>query len=123
MSSLTDDPERQPLLPPGQQSVESSETTGNVTTSVTNDDLLPIQADASEPDGPDLERKTYLSTVLWYTVWLAVGTLTLVLFIKGFMDACDVDVSLLYCIPRLTEFDMLGSSISRRLSRVLSEAG
>ena len=93
MSSLTDDPERQPLLPPGQQSVESSQTTGNVTVTATNDDLLPIQADASEPDP---EQKTYLSTVLWYTVWLAAGTLALVLFIKGFMDACDVDVSLLY---------------------------
>ncbi|KAF8465131.1 mitochondrial carrier domain-containing protein [Russula ochroleuca] len=88
MSSLTDDPERQSLLPPRQQSVEGSQTTGNVTTTVTNDDPLPIQADASEPD---LEQKTYLSTVLWYTVWLAVGTLILVLFIKGFMDACDID--------------------------------
>jgi hypothetical protein len=78
---------------PRQQSVESSQTTGNVTTTVTNDDPLPIYPDASMPD---LEEKANLSTVLWYTVWVAAGTLTLVLFIKAFIDAGDVDVSLLY---------------------------
>jgi hypothetical protein len=93
MSPLTDDPERQPLLPPGQQSVESSQTTGNVTTTVTNDDLLAINADASIPD---VEEKASLSVVLWYTVWVAAGIFILVLFIKAFIDAGDVEVSLLY---------------------------
>jgi hypothetical protein len=93
MSPITDDPEHQPLLPSRQQSVESSQTTGNVTTTVTNDDLLPINA--ADASMPDVEEKASLSTALWYTIWVAAGTLALVLFIKAFIDAGDVDVSLL----------------------------
>ena len=101
MSSLTDDPERQPLLPPRPQSVERSQTTGNVTTTVTNDDELPIDADA-DTSKPDFEEKANLSTILWYTIWVTAGILILVFFIKGFIDAGDVDVSLLQYISCLT---------------------
>jgi hypothetical protein len=45
---------------------------------------------------PDVEEKASLSTIFWYTIWVAAGTLALVLFIKAFIDAGDVDVSLLY---------------------------
>ena len=92
MSTLTDDPERQPLLPSTQQSVESSQTTENVTTTVTNDDPLPIYADTNKPDP---EERAHLSTILWYTALVAAGILALVFFIKGFIDAGDVDVSVI----------------------------
>ena len=91
MSQLTDDPERQPLLAPQQQSVESVQITGNITTPHAPDDSPPIDTDASNPG---VEKKPSLSTILWYTIWVALGIITLVFFIKGFYDACDVNVSL-----------------------------
>jgi hypothetical protein len=91
MSQLTDDPERQPLLPPQQQSVETSQTTGNVTTTETHDDSLSIDTDVSNPG---LEKKPSLFTILWYTICLAGGIAAAVFFIKGFYDACDIHVSL-----------------------------
>src|ERR1700676_4989956 len=96
MSQLTDDPERQPLLPPQQQSVENSQTTGNITTTDTNDDSPPIDTDASNP-GP--KKKPPLSTILWYTIWVVAGIIALVFFIKGFYDASDINVSLLSLTP------------------------
>jgi hypothetical protein len=94
MSQLTDDPERQPLLPPQQQNVENSQTTGNITTtdSDTHDDSLPTDTDATNPV---LEKRPSLFTILWYTILVAVGIIVLVFFIKGFYDACDISVSLL----------------------------
>jgi hypothetical protein len=98
MSQLTDDPERQPLLPPQQQSVEDSQTTGNIATtdSDTHDDSPPTDTDASNP-GP--EKKPPLSTILWYTTWVVVGIIALVFFIKGFYDAADINVSVLSLTP------------------------
>ncbi len=93
MSQLTDDPERQPLLPPQQQGVENSQTNENITTTITDDDSPPIVTDASNPDLE--EKKPSLSTILWYTIWVAAGVIALVFFIKGFYDARDVNVSLL----------------------------
>lgn len=90
MSTSLDDTERQPLLPPQQRSVDDPQTIGNVTATATPDDL-PTDANVTKPD---LEVKTYLWTVLWYTILVAVGILILVFFIKGFIDAGDVDVSL-----------------------------
>jgi hypothetical protein len=94
MSQLTDDPERQPLLPPQQQNVENSQTTGNITTtdSDTHDDSQPTDTDATNPV---LEKRPSLFTILWYTILVAVGIIVLVFFIKGFYDACDISVSLL----------------------------
>ena len=100
MSQLTDDPERQPLLPPKQQSVENSQASGNITTTdsdtSTHDDSPPIDTDANNPV---LEKKTSLFTILWYTICVAVGIIALVFFIKGFYDACDIHVSLLSLTP------------------------
>lgn len=96
MSQLTDDPERQPLLPPQQQSVENSQTTGNITTTDTHDDSQPIDTNASTPD---LEKKPSLFTILWYTICAAAGIIVLVFFIKGFYDACDINVSLPVLTP------------------------
>jgi hypothetical protein len=93
MSTLTDDPERQPLLPPQRQGVDDSQTAENATATVPSDDL-PTNADAAKPDA-DVEGRTYLWTVFWYIIWTAAGILILVFFIKGFIDAGDVDVSLL----------------------------
>lgn len=96
MSQLTDDPERQPLLPPQQQSVENSQTTGNITTTDTHDESPPIDTDAGNPV---LDKKPSLFMILWYTIWVAVGIIALVFFIKGFYDACDINVSLLSLTP------------------------
>ena len=90
MSQLTDDPERQPLLPPQQQSTENSQTTGNITTTDTHDDSPPIDTDASNPS---LEKKPSLFTILSYTISVGAGIIALVFFIKGFYDACDINVS------------------------------
>jgi hypothetical protein len=96
MSQLTDDPERQPLLAPQQQSAENTQTIGNIITSDTPDDSPPIDTDDSSPG---LEKKPSLSTILWYTIWVALATIVLVFFIKGFYDACDINVSLLSLTP------------------------
>jgi hypothetical protein len=96
MSQLTDDPERQPLLLPQQQSVENSQASGNITTTDTQEDSPAIDTDAGNPV---LEKKTSLFTILWYTIWVAVGIIVLVFFIKGFYDACDINVSLLSLTP------------------------
>jgi hypothetical protein len=99
MSQLTDDAERQPLLPPQQQSVENSQTTGNISTTDTHDDdSAPIDTD-TDASNPGLEKKPSLFTILWYTVWAALGIIALVFFIKGFYDACDIHVSLLSLTP------------------------
>lgn len=92
MSMPTDDPERQPLLPPQRQGIDDSQTAENVTATVTSDDL-PTNADADAAK-PDIEGNPYLWTVLWYIIWIAAGILILVFLIKGFIDAGDVDVSL-----------------------------
>jgi len=89
MPTLADDPERQPLLPPQQPSVESHETTGNVTATIPNEDLPP-DADSIKPD---VEEKSYRWKVLWYAIWVAAGTFTLVLFIQAFINAGDANVS------------------------------
>jgi hypothetical protein len=120
MSPLMDDPERQPLLPPQQQGVESPENTGNITTTVTNDDSPTTDTDTDARNSV-LEKMPNLSTVLWYTIWLVAGIIVLVFFIKGFMDACDINVGLLSLMLH-TVLTFLGSSISRRLSRAPSEA-
>ncbi|KAI9453679.1 mitochondrial carrier domain-containing protein [Russula earlei] len=77
----TDDPERQPLLPP------LAEINGIVTSTISDEDR-PTNDDANKPD---TEEKAYPWTILWYVVWAAAGTLSLVLFIKAFIDAGDVD--------------------------------
>jgi hypothetical protein len=92
MSTSLDDAERQPLLSPQQRSVDDSQNIGNVAATVTPDDS------STDPTlnvaKPDLEVKTYLWTVLWYTILVVAGVFILVFFIKGFIDAGDVDVSL-----------------------------
>lgn len=120
MSTPTDDPERQPLLPSREQSDESSQTTGNVTTTVTDEDPLPIYVDTSKPNP---EERAHMSTILWYTVWVAAGILALVFFIKGFIDAGDVKVSRPYLSLDPVWHSGYCSSISRRLLKELSEAG
>ncbi len=91
MSTPIDDPERQPLLSPQQLNVDNPEASGSVAATDPTDDLA-TDADVLRPE---VERKTYPWTVLWYTILVVAGTLILVLFIKGFIDAGDVDVSLL----------------------------
>jgi hypothetical protein len=87
MSTVTDDGERQPLL-------QGSQPTESISTSVlVADPETPTDADAAKPDS--VERTTDVWTVLWYIILVSGGTLALVFFIKGFIDAGDVDVSLL----------------------------
>jgi hypothetical protein len=95
MSTLTNDPERQPLLLPEQQGVDNSRTAENVTATVPSDDPLSNDNVAK----PDIEEKTHLWTALRYTIGVVGGVLILVFFIKGFIDAGDVDVCLLWLAP------------------------
>jgi len=92
MSTSLDNAERQPLLSPQQRSVDDSQTIEYVTATVTPDsDDSPTDANVTKPD---LEVKTYLWTLLWYFILVVAGIFVLVFFIKGFIDAGDVDVSL-----------------------------
>jgi len=90
MSTSLDNAERQPLLSPQQRSVDDSQTIEYVTATVTPDDS-PTDANVTKPDP---EVKTYLWTLLWYFILVVAGIFVLVFFIKGFIDAGDVDVSL-----------------------------
>ncbi|KAI0251611.1 mitochondrial carrier [Lactifluus subvellereus] len=86
MSTLPDDGERQPLL-------QGSQPTEDINISVpVADPEIPTDPDAAKPD--PVEQTTYLWTVLWYIILALGGTLVLVFFIKGFIDAGDVDFDL-----------------------------
>ena len=103
MSTSLDDAERQPLLSPQQRSIDDSQNIENVAATLTPDDS-PTDP-TLDVTKPDLEVKTYLWTVLWYTILVVAGVFILVFFIKGFIDAGDVDVSLY--LSHLTKFDIL----------------
>lgn len=90
MSTLTDDQERQPLLPPKPPTIENY-TTGNVTVTAANDGL---QTDV-DANNLDPQEKTYLWAALWYLVLVVAGAVAVAFFIKGFIEAGDVDVGLL----------------------------
>lgn len=118
MSTSLDNAERQPLLSPQQRSVDDPQTIEYVTATVTPDDS-PTDADVTKPD---VEVKTYLWTLLRYFILVVAGIFVLVFFIKGFIDAGDVDVSLF--LSHFTKsLTFLSSSISRKLSSAPWEAG
>lgn len=75
MEAQTDSAEGRPLLASPQTSYEGAEE------AVTNADQTTAE-------------KTSPWTVLWYIVLLTGGILALIFFIKGFIDAGDVDVGL-----------------------------
>jgi hypothetical protein len=78
------DAERQPLLASQEQSIQDPQSTGT--------SEAPMDADTSTP-GPDaVEQTTYLWTILWYIVLISGGIIALI-FVKGFIDAGEVDVS------------------------------
>jgi hypothetical protein len=115
MSTSLDDAERQPLLSQQQQSVDNSQTIEYVTATVTPDDLPTDDANVTKPD---LDLKTHLWTILRYITLAAAGVLILVFFVKGFIDAGDVDVSLF--LSHLTSFDILEQfDLKKALKRAL----
>ncbi|KAH9981674.1 mitochondrial carrier [Russula compacta] len=83
---MTDDQERQPLLSPKPPTIEDY-TTGNVTVTVANDDL---QTDV-DTNSLDPQEKAYLWAALWYLVFVVAGAVAVAFFIKGFIEAGDVD--------------------------------
>jgi hypothetical protein len=89
--ALTGDAERQPLLASQQQGAQGSQSTNSISVPTTANPEIPTDADVSAPD--DVEQKTYIWTVLWYIILVSAGVLALVLIIKGFIDAGDVNVS------------------------------
>lgn len=84
MSSTAVEGERQPLLPPA---------------ALVNDDQIPhhdeenpiVQQDASSEELPIKQKSSWFKLV-WKTLLAILGILLLVLFIKGFIDADDVEV-------------------------------
>ncbi len=108
MATRTDDAEDQPLLASQQPNYEGAE---NASVQVANSDRP-----------ADIVKRTSVWTAIWYIVLLTGGTLALVFFIKGFIDAGDVDVGLSRLSPgqNLTSLD---SSILRGHSSVLWEVG
>ena len=51
------------------------------------------QAEAGEVPPPPKEKRTWW-TIGWYTVFAILGVFVAAVFVKGFIDADDVDVSL-----------------------------
>lgn len=51
-----------------------------------------VQAEAGEVPPPPNEKPTWW-TIGWYTVFTIFGVFVAVVFVKGFMDADDVEVS------------------------------
>lgn len=51
-----------------------------------------VQAEAGEVPPPPTEKRTWW-TIGWYTVFTIFGVFVAAVFVKGFMDADDVEVS------------------------------
>lgn len=106
MATQTDGAEDQPLLSSQSPNYEGTE---DASIQGANGDRAPAD-------------KTTVWVVIWYIVLFAGGSLALVFFIKGFIDAGDVDVGFVETFTRL-ELTSLGSSILKEHSSVLWEVG
>ena len=82
MATREDSAESQSLLASQQPNYEGAE------------DVSVEAGNADQPRDIVQVQKTSVWTVIWYTILLTGGILALVFFIKGFIDAGDVDVSL-----------------------------
>ncbi|KAI9456835.1 mitochondrial carrier [Lactarius psammicola] len=100
MATRTDGTEDQPLLAFQQPDYEGIE---NASVQVANGDRP-----------ADILGKTSVWTVIWYIVLLTGGTLALIFFIKGFIDAGDVDFDLKGALMRA-----LGGGLSGAAAMVL----
>lgn len=93
--------ERQPLLPPAAIASEDG-------VQVNGGDL---EAPANKDDAPVKQKKSWW-TYLWYSILTVLGIFFAALFIKGFIEADDVNVSAMNTIrvPRqlmtLSQFDL-----------------
>ena len=54
------------------------------------------QVEAGEAQ-PSPQKERTRSSIVWKAVWTVLGVLVLAVFIKGFIDADDVDVSTRIC--------------------------
>ena len=79
--------ERQPLLPPAAIASEQD-------VQVNGGDP---EAPATKDDVPVKEKKSW-RTYLWYTILTGLGIFVAVLFIKGFIDADDANVSVMNAV-------------------------
>lgn len=84
--------ERQPLLPPPEpvsdQDIHDEENPENLASETAKD--------IDEP-----KRKRSWWAILWYTILAGLGIFLTVIFIKGFIEADDVDVSYTTCRYRV----------------------
>ena len=80
MATRKDSAEDQPLLASQQPNYEGAEEAS-------------VQAENGD-EPTDIVQKTSVWTVIWYIILLTGGTLALIFFVKGFIDAGDVDVGL-----------------------------
>ncbi|KAH9051336.1 mitochondrial carrier [Lactarius deliciosus] len=84
MATQTDGAEDRPLLASQQPNYDGIEN---------------ASAEAANGDQP-ADKQTIMWTVIWYIVLLSAGTLALVFFIKGFIDAGDVNFDLKGALKR-----------------------
>ena len=78
----TSDPERQPLLPPAAVAPDEQLPHHD------EESLLPASGDNK---AAQIQERTWFN-IAWNTFWAAAGILLAIVFIKGFIDAKDVDV-------------------------------
>ncbi len=101
MSKITPVDERQPLLSPAPL--------------VTGEDVEHDEENIEVPVAEDVPKKRSWWSIGWYTLLTVFGILFAVIFIKGFIDADDVEVSVYRWEINVKELTSPLSSILVRL--------
>ena len=85
------------------------------------DERAPLldRAEAGESSPPPEKKRTWW-TIGWYAVWTVLGVFVAAVFVKGFIDADDIEVSIVVLLLVLQvlarEEDMVARGICPRTS-------
>ena len=85
------------------------------------DERAPLldRAEAGESSPPPEKKRTWW-TIGWYAVWTVLGVFVAAVFVKGFIDADDIEVSIVVLLLVLQvlarEEDMVARDICPRTS-------
>lgn len=85
--------ERQPLLPPAALASTPLLKPTDAPPSYTNDEENQVTEAEAEAEVVEVKQKRSWWSIAWYTLLTGLGIFFAVLFIKGFIEADDVEVS------------------------------